>query len=55
MDESTISAAKNIVLKRRAREERSAAEEDRTRAFDARLQNVEERLGEILELLKKRS
>lgn len=51
-DEATISAAKTIVLKRRAREVKNAAEKDKTRAFDSRLQRVEERLDEILKLLK---
>ena len=54
-DEATISAAKAIVLKRRAREEKNAEERDKTRAFDSRLQRVEERLDEILELLKKKA
>jgi hypothetical protein len=55
MDEATVSSAKNIVLKKRAREERENEEASKTKAFDDRLEKVEEKLEAILALLKNKS
>jgi hypothetical protein len=55
MDEATVASAKNIVLKKRAREERENEEANKTKAFDDRLEKVEEKLEAILALLKNKS
>ena len=43
------------MLKKRAEHEKTEEERDKTMAFDSRLRKVEERLDEILELLKKKA